>query len=239
VLVVMTMSQPIPMRAILFDAYGTLFRLDTIEAACASVLARAGSLVAPSEFAGLWRVKQLEYSVHRSLMGDAHFRDFAAVTDEALAYTAARFDLALSPDAREMLLRAWQTPGADPEAAKVLGALSLIPCAILSNGTPAMLQVAVGAAGIADQLQAILCASDVRIYKPHPRVYALGTERFGVSAGEIGFVTANGWDAAGAAAFGFRVCWVNRLGLPVERHGPAPAAIVDRLGAVPGVFVGS
>jgi 2-haloacid dehalogenase len=118
----------------------------------------------------------------------------------------------------------------------VLRALNPIPCAILSNGTPTMLRAAVTSAGIADRLWALLCASDARIYKPHPRVYTLGTEHFGLTAPEIGFVTANGWDAAGAATFGFQVCWVNRMGLPVERHGPPPAVMVDRLGAVSGVF---
>jgi 2-haloacid dehalogenase len=232
------MSRPLPVRAILFDAYGTLLRLDSIEATCASVLARLGSETVASAFAGLWRAKQLEYSVHRSLMGDTHFRDFAEITAEALEYTAARYGLTLSHEIRTILLSAWQTPAADPETREVLDALTPIPCAILSNGTPMMLRTAISAAGIADSVHALLCASDVRVYKPHPRVYALGTDHFGLTAAEIGFVTANGWDAAGAATFGFQVCWVNRTSLPVERHGPPPAVIVDRLGAVQEVFVG-
>lgn len=231
------MSGTLPVRAILFDAYGTLFRLDSIEAACASVLTRAGSITEAAAFAGLWRAKQLEYSVHRSLMGDAHFRDFAEITDEALQYTVARYDLDLSQAEQTTLRSAWQTPGVDPDTIAVLRALSPIPCAILSNGTPTMLQAAVSAAGIANLLQVLLCASDARMYKPHPRVYSLGTDYFGLNATDIGFVTANGWDAAGAATFGFQVCWVNRVGLPTERHGPPPAAMVDRLGAVPDVFV--
>jgi 2-haloacid dehalogenase len=232
------MPGPLRVRAILFDAYGTLFRLDSIEAACASALTPTGSGVSAAEFSGQWRAKQLEYSVHRSLMGDTHFRDFAAITEEALDYTLARNALTLTHEVRDALLGAWQSPGSDPQAAATLEALAGIPCAILSNGTPTMLQSAVTSAGISDHLQAILCASDARIYKPHPRVYALGPKQFGVLAEEMGFVTANGWDAAGAAAFGFQVCWVNRTGLPIEQHGPPPAAIVDRLDAVPDVFVG-
>lgn len=230
------MSKHVPVRAVLFDAYGTLFRLDSIEDACAVALVDAGSNVPTSAFLGLWRAKQLEYSVHRSLMGEAFYRDFAEITAEALDYTSARFEVEFSSATRDALLRSWATPGVDPDTAALLRALDPLPCAILSNGTPQMLQAAVASGGIADGLQALLSASDARVYKPHPRVYALGVERFGAPAAEIGFVTANGWDATGAATFGFQVCWVNRQGVPTERHGPAPAVTVDSLGAVANVF---
>ncbi|MEA2593921.1 MAG: 2-haloacid dehalogenase [Thermomicrobiales bacterium] len=228
------MSALSDVRAVLFDAYGTLFRFDSIEEACATALGAAGgSGPTPTELATLWRSKQLEYSVHRSLMGNGHYVDFAAVTVEALDYSLARFGVELPGAARSRLLRAWQTPRADSDTLHVLAALSPLPRAILSNGSPAMLQAAIAAAGLSPQLDAILSADEVRIYKPHPRVYALGTARFGCEPKEIAFVTGNGWDAAGAAAFGYRVCWVNRTGLPAERHGPPPAAIVESLAGIP------
>jgi 2-haloacid dehalogenase len=221
-------------RAILFDAYGTLFRLDSIETACATALAnRTVTVPSAPVFANLWRAKQLEYSVHRSLMGEGYYEDFATITTEALDYALASFAIDLPSADRSALLGAWQTPGADPDAGRALAALAPLPRAILSNGTPAMLAAAVAAAGLGDRLDAILSADEVQVYKPHPRVYALGTARFGGEAGEIAFVTGNGWDAAGAAAFGYRVCWINRAGLPAERHGPRPAAIVRSLGDVP------
>lgn len=221
-------------RAVLFDAYGTLFRLDSIQDACADALAATScETPAPAEFSALWRAKQLEYSVHRSLMGAHHYLDFAAITAEALDYALARFAIRLPATGRESLLGAWLTPSADAAARSVLAELSPLPRAILSNGSPAMLATAVAAAGIEDRLDAVLSADEVRVYKPHPRVYALGTARFELEPGAVAFVTANGWDAAGAAAFGYQVCWINRLGLPEERHGPRAAAIVESLVAVP------
>jgi 2-haloacid dehalogenase len=224
-------------RAVLFDAYGTLFRLDSIEAACTTALAfTGGALPSAADLSTLWRSKQLEYSVHRSLMGENHYVDFAAITAEALDYALARHAVDLPPAARSLLLRAWRTPAADPAARDVLSALAPLPCAILSNGAPAMLAAAVAAAGLSDRLDAILSADQVRVYKPHPRLYALGAAHFGVDPAEIAFVTGNGWDAAGAAAFGYRVCWINRFGLPEERHGPAPAAVVQSLAGIPALL---
>jgi len=224
-------------RTVIFDAYGTLFRLDSIERACATVLAnRAVTAPSAAQFANLWRAKQLEYSVHRSLMGEGHYEDFATITAEALDYALARFAIDLPSADCSALLGAWQTPGADPEAEHVLVALAPLPRAILSNGAPTMLEAAVAAADLGDRLDAILSADEVQVYKPHSRVYALGTARFGCVAREIAFVTGNGWDAAGAAAFGFRVCWINRGNLPEERHGPRPTAVVGSLADVPMVL---
>jgi 2-haloacid dehalogenase len=224
-------------RAVLFDAYGTLFRLEAIERACAAALGSArGDPPAAADFAALWRTKQLEYSLHRSLMGAARYVDFEAITAEALDYALARFALDLPPGARPSLLRAWRTLDADPDARAALAALAPLPRAILSNGSPAMLEEATLAAGLADHLEAILSADAVRVYKPHPSVYALGAERFGLEPDRIAFVTGNAWDAAGAGAFGFRVCWINGTGLPADRHGPPPTAIVGSLADVPALL---
>ena len=223
--------------AVLFDAYGTLFTLEGIEAACREVL--AGSGVEPAAFSALWRAKQLEYSVHRSLLGPAHYVDFARVTAEALDYALARHGVAPADPERAALLAVWHTPGADPAAADILAALAPLRRAILSNGTPGMLARAVATAGLDGVLEAVLSADEVGVYKPDRRVYALGTARFGLPPDRIWFVSANGWDAVGASAFGYRVCWLNRARLPAERHGPPPAVVIASLAELPGLVAGS
>jgi 2-haloacid dehalogenase len=221
-------------RVALFDAYGTLFDLASVEAATAQAL----SGVDAGAFAALWRAKQLESSVHRSLMGPAHWVDFRAVTSETLDYALARFGLAPDPATRSTLLAAWETPCPYPEAAAVLAALRPRARAILSNGSAAMLAAAVEAAGLAPHLDAVLSADAAGVFKPHPRVYGLGTAHFGVRPDEVCFVSANAWDAVGAGVFGFRAVWINRLGWPPDPHGPPPVATIGSLTALPGL-VGS
>ncbi|HEY8445680.1 MAG TPA: haloacid dehalogenase type II [Thermomicrobiales bacterium] len=223
-------------RAVLFDAYGTLFRLEAIEAICATILVGHRPSPPTSEFFRLWRTKQIEYCVHRSLMGEAHYRDFRQVTAEALDYVLAYFDFDIPEIGRQALVRAWMTPAADPEARAVLAALAPTPCAILSNGEPLMLEEAARAAGLLEHLDALLSVDSVRSYKPHPSVYALGTARYECQPSEIAFVSANSWDIAGAGAFGFRTCWINRNQLPPDRHGPPPEWTVTDLAAVPAVL---
>ncbi len=199
-------------RAVVFDAYGTL--LD-VHAAMGRHAARLG----PDwqRMSAEWRAKQIEYTWVRSLAGSAHHRDFWTLTQEALAFVAARYnvsDMALLAD----LLQAYRRLDAYPEAVSVLTALRDrgVARGILSNGEPGMLSDAVRSAGIAELLDHVLSVEDVGVFKPDPRVYRLVTERFGLAAGDIGFVSSNPWDAFGAVSFGFKVYWVNRSGQPDE-----------------------
>ena len=199
-------------RAVVFDAYGTL--LD-VHAAMGRHAARLG----PDwqRMSAEWRAKQIEYTWVRSLAGSAHHRDFWTLTQEALAFVAARYnvsDKALLAD----LLQAYRRLDAYPEAVSVLTALRDrgVARGILSNGEPGMLSDAVRSAGIAELLDHVLSVEDVGVFKPDPRVYRLVTERFGLAAGDIGFVSSNPWDAFGAVSFGFQVYWVNRSGQPDE-----------------------
>lgn len=199
-------------RAAVFDAYGTL--LD-VHAAMGRHAARLG----PDwqRMSADWRAKQIEYTWVRSLAGSAHHRDFWTLTQEALGFVAARYnvsDKALLAD----LLDAYRRLDAYPEAVSVLTALRDrgVARAILSNGEPGMLSDAVRSAGIAELLDHVLSVEDVGVFKPDPRVYRLVTERFGFAAGDIGFVSSNPWDAFGALSFGFKVYWVNRSGQPDE-----------------------
>ena len=198
--------------AAIFDAYGTLLDVH-------SAMARhAGRLGAGWEaLSQAWRLKQLEYTWVRSLVGPAQHRDFSELTDEALAFVAARqgvSDPALLADLRA----AYRALDAYPEAPAMLRALQAagIGRAILSNGAPAMLAQGVAAAGLADLLDDVLSVESVGVFKPDQRVYALAERRFGAPAAQIAFVSSNPWDAFGALCFGFQVCWINRAGQPDE-----------------------
>ncbi len=201
-------------RAWLFDAYGTLFDVQSVVEACRTLTDDAPALAA------LWRSKQLEYTWLRSLMG--RYEDFWAVTEAALDFACRRLGLVPGAAERARVMEAYLTLDPFPEVRGVLTRLRGLPCAILSNGTPRMLEAAVTHAGLAGAFTALLSVDAVRIYKPAPQVYALGPAHLGVPREAIGFVSANAWDVAGAKAFGFRVVWVNRTGAPGETLGLAP-----------------
>jgi len=206
-------ADPLPQtHAVVFDAYGTLLDVH-------SAMARHADRLGPdwAQISAAWRAKQLEYSWIRSLAGPAQHRDFAVLTDEALAVVAAARgidDPALLADLR-LAYRALQ---AYPEVVAMLTALrdAGLGRAILSNGEPAMLAQGVAAAGIADLLDAVLSVESVGIFKPDPRVYRLAIDRFGGDASRLVFVSSNPWDAFAARENGFRVMWVNRAAGPDE-----------------------
>ena len=193
-----------------FDAYGTLLDVH-------AAVARHGAQLGPQAAAvsALWRARQLEQSWVLSLAGE--YQDFGVLTARALDFALASQGIA-DAALRRSLLAAYRRLDAFPDAAPALAALRArgIATAVLSNGTPAMLGKALAGAGLAPLLDAVLSADDLRIYKPHPRVYALAAMRFGCDPRRIAFVSANAWDAYGAARFGFRVHWLNRSPQPDE-----------------------
>ena len=215
--------------AVVFDAYGTLF--DT-----QSVAARANELVPGhgADLARAWRAKQLEYTWLASLMaGPGYARpDFRAITAMALEHAVAALVLPLDEAGRDALAGEYLRLSPYPDAREVLAALAPRPRWILSNGTRAMLDPLVASAGLGDVLEGVISVDDADVYKPSPRVYALAVERLGVAPGRIAFVSANGWDAAGAQAFGFTSIWINRAEAPFERHAPPPAHTVGALAEV-------
>ena len=211
------------LKGVLFDAYGTLF---DVHAPVARLAAEIGpNAAAISE---LWRAKQLQYTWLRSLMG-AH-ADFAQVTADALDFAFGQHGMA-DKALRDRLLGLYMTLDAYPDAVSALRALRerRIITGILSNGSPQMLASAVASAGLTDLLDHVLSVESVGIYKPHPRVYRLGEERLQLPASMIGFVSANGWDAAGAAFYGFTVIHLNRFGQPREILPAGPALVVKTL----------
>jgi 2-haloacid dehalogenase len=209
-------------RAFVFDAYGTLF---DVHAAIGRHRAAAGPDA--DRFSEIWRSKQLEYTWTLTLAG--RYVDFWTLTERALDFAFARFpsvDRALRPE----LLDAYWTLEAFADARAALRGLKArgLSTAILSNGSPKMLTAAVDAAGIGGDLDAVLSVDAIRRYKPRPEVYALVTERFGISPADVVFVSSNRWDVMGAASFGFRTAWINRAEAP-EEYGPAPDAVLGDL----------
>jgi len=218
--------------ACVFDAYGTLFDVHSAAEQCRDDLGdKADSL------STTWRQKQLEYTWLRSLMG-AHV-DFWQVTGDALDYAMAATDMS-GTELREKLMSLYLALDAYPEVPQVLTALrdAGMKTAILSNGSPMMLDAAVGNAGIAELLDAVLTVEDVGVFKVSPKTYQLAVDRLGVPAGQICFMSSNAWDAAGAAHFGFQVAWVNRFGQPRERLPGTPKAEITSLEPLPGLVCG-
>ena len=213
-----------------FDAYGTLFDYNTAAGRHSAVL---GEKAAP--LAGLWRLKQLQYTWLRSLMG--RYTGFWQVTGEALDF--AMGELGIEDEAlRANLMEAYLTLDTYPEVQETLATLRAhgLRTAILSNGESSMLDAAVEAAGIADSLDAVLSVEEVGIYKPHPSVYQLVVDGLGVEAANVSFQSSNAWDANGAAAFGFRVAWCNRFGQGQERVPEAPDAEIATLAELPALL---
>jgi 2-haloacid dehalogenase len=206
-------------RAVLFDAYGTLLDVTSIGETAERLFPGQGVTLVR-----LWRDKQLQYSWLRTL--SRNYADFWQVTADALDYAAAA--LGLSPDPAEQgeLMVAWERLAPFPDASPALATLVSrgMPLAVLSNGTPAMLAAAIGHAGLGDRFAALLSVDAVAQYKTAPAAYQLAVEHFGAAPGELLLVSSNGWDAAGATAFGLQTFWVNRSGAPVERVGVTPTA---------------
>ena len=212
-----------PLKAFAFDAFGTLFDVQTVDEVCEAIFPGHGT-----ELSRRWRQKQLEYTWLRSLMG--RYADFEQVTDEALRYATASLGLKLAPDARTRLLQAYRELRPFPEVPEVLHRLAATyTLVVLSNGTAAQLQALLQRSGLDRHVARVLSADEVGLFKPHPRVYALAEAALKLPRTEIGFVSANGWDVAGASAYGYWTFRVNRRGMPEEALGFPAAAVGSSL----------
>ncbi|MDB5744112.1 MAG: haloacid dehalogenase type [Polaromonas sp.] len=212
-----------PLRAVLFDAYGTLFDVYSV------------ALLAEQLFPGhgqplgvMWRDKQIEYAhLVSTSSGGAHYQPFWALTRAALRYACRRLGLALPAGHEEQLMNQYRHLSAFPENREVLQALKAqgVVTGILSNGDPAMLAVAVKSAGLDGLLDHVISVDGIRRYKTHPDAYALGPEATGLPAAQTAFVSCNSWDALAATWFGYCTLWVNRYQLPFETLGTEPLHI--------------
>jgi 2-haloacid dehalogenase len=207
-------------KAVLFDAYGTLFDVYSVGLLAEQLFPGHGNALGV-----LWRDKQIEYTrlVTTSNHGE-HYRPFWDLTRAGLRYACKRLALELTPEREERLMNQYRHLSAFPENKEVLSALQAkgVTTGILSNGDPEMLGVAVRSAGLEGLLDHVLSVDGVRKYKTHPDAYALGPQATGLDAKQIAFVSCNAWDALAATWFGYRTLWVNRYQLPFEELGTQP-----------------
>ncbi|KON82273.2 haloacid dehalogenase type II [Azoarcus sp. PA01] len=220
----MTMKHTGQIRAIAFDAYGTLFDVYSVGALAEQLFPGHGEALTV-----LWRLKQIEYSLLRTLSD--RYKPFLEVTDDALRFAASRLGLDLNDARHRQLMNQYACLSPFPEnlgALKTLRELG-VPLAVLSNGTPRMLDVAIKSAGMHGLFDHVLSVDTVRQYKTADAAYQLGPDAFGCAARDILFVSSNGWDAAGATWFGYTTFWINRSGQPLEALDVTPSVIGQRL----------
>jgi|TARA_B100001971_G_scaffold208577_1_gene230621 2-haloacid dehalogenase len=213
-------------EAFAFDAYGTLFDVFSVTALCEELFPGNGNALAQ-----LWRSKQLQYSLLRSLMG--RHKDFWLVTEDALVYAAKSLDVDLTPARRNRLMEAYLTLDAFPDVRPGLEALKKLGLrlAILSNGEPRMLEAAARSAGIDTLLDTIISVEEIKIFKVSPRVYQLGLDRLQVNRSTMGFVSSNSWDINGASSAGLTTFWIQRTaGEPPEELGFGADRVVGAIG---------
>jgi 2-haloacid dehalogenase len=204
-----------PIKALAFDAYGTLFDVHSVISAVNEKFPGQG----PAVSAG-WRTRQLEYTWLRSLMG--RYEDFWHVTESALVATCNALKLPLDAAVQAQLMEAYLHLDTFPEVKQALKALSHLSLSILSNGSPKMLKAVVESAGLQGIFAHIISVDEVKIFKPAPAVYELAVKKTGADKSHIGFVSSNFWDDAGAKAFGLRTHWINRAGAPPDELGILP-----------------
>lgn len=207
-------------EAFVFDAYGTLYDVHSVAARCESCWPGKGAALSQ-----LWRTKQLEYTWQRSLM--QRYAPFSTVTREALAYACEALKLELTVAQMEGLMSEYLRLAVYPDVKATLESLKGRK-AILSNGSPDMLQPLVEHSGLT--FDEVLSVDEVKVFKPSPRVYELAVER--LKTRRIAFVSSNGWDALGAKSYGFAVYWINRAGAPVDRLGFQPDRVLAGLNEI-------
>lgn len=218
-------------RACVFDAYGTLFDYASAAARCRDILGDNAE-----RLNALWREKQLQYTWLRALEGK--HADFWQVTGQALDFALETLGIGDS-SLRDRLMNLYLTLDAFPEVPKMLEQLKAagLKTAILSNGSPGMLEAAVRNAKIGHLLDAVLSVEAVGVYKPHPRVYQLAVDHLGMAPRAISFQSSNGWDAYAASSFGMRVVWCNRYAQRPERLPGKPDREIASLAELPALVV--
>ncbi|HEX3097790.1 MAG TPA: haloacid dehalogenase type II [Usitatibacter sp.] len=217
--------------ALVFDAYGTLFDVHSVSRRAEALFPGKGAALSAA-----WRTKQLEYTWLRTLMG--RYEDFDRVTRASLEWACEALGLAADEGTHRALIDEYRRLSPFPEVPAVLEKLAASrPLAILSNGHPDMLMAVVEHNGLRERFRGgVLSVHPARRFKPDPSVYRIAEEALGVPRPVVGFVSSNGWDAAGAKSFGFRAFWVNRSGAPVERLGVRPDAVVKGLDGLEAAF---
>lgn len=216
-----------PVRALVFDAYGTLFDPFAVKIRAEELFPGNGAALSQ-----LWRAKQLEYSWLRTLMG--RYENFWKITEDALVFSCRTLNLPCDEHQRKQVMQVYLTLPAFPEVRPALEKLSHLSLSILSNGTPEMLTLLVEANGMTHYFKNIFSVDALQIYKPRPEVYQHAVSSLGVPKEAIGFISSNFWDVAGATSFSFRTFWLNRASAPADELGVTPSAVLSTLAELPG-----
>jgi 2-haloacid dehalogenase len=196
-------------RALVFDAYGTLYDVQSVRSLATKLCGDRGELITQ-----IWRLKQLEYTWLRGLMRD--YEDFWSVTRAALEFALESAGVEPTPAVCDPLMKKYLDLDPYPEAKEALASLGGLKLAILSNGSPRMLDELVKASGIAPFLADVISVDRAKSYKPDPKCYELVAPALGIANHEVLFVSSNGFDVAGAKRFGFKVAWIQRGGGPTS-----------------------
>jgi 2-haloacid dehalogenase len=214
-------QNPGRIKALVFDAYGTLFDVYSVTSLCEQLFPGNGMALEM-----MWRTKQLQYSLLRSMMN--RYKDFWQVTEDGLVYSAKSLKLDLTAEKRTRLMDAYLTLAAFPDVTPGLQQLKAqgVRLAILSNGEPKMLRSAAKSAGIADLLDAIVSVDEIKVFKPSPRVYEQAASHLKTAKGDIGFVSSNNWDVNGAGSAGLTAFWIQRAAAEPPEELDYPAARV-------------
>jgi 2-haloacid dehalogenase len=191
-------------KAVVFDAYGTLYDIQSVAAVTEQAFPGYGEIITQ-----IWRIKQLEYTWLRSLM--RRYEDFSVVTRESLAYTLRILGRKADDGAFERIMEKYLHLDLYPDAAAALAAMRGRKLAILSNGSTDMLNALVRNSGLNQVLDATISVDSKKIFKPSPEAYTLIESRLGVSSADVLFVSSNPWDVCGAKAFGLNVAWIERV----------------------------
>jgi 2-haloacid dehalogenase len=197
-------SIPVTIKAVVFDAYGTLYDIQSVAAVTEETFPGYGEIVTQ-----IWRMKQLEYTWLRSLM--RRYQDFSVITRDSLAYTLKLLGLEHDSGVFERIMDKYLHLDLYPEAAAALAAMGDRKLAILSNGSTGMLNTLVRNSGLDRVLDATISIDSKKIFKPAPEVYSLIESVLGVPPAEVLFVSSNPFDACGAKAFGLKVVWIERV----------------------------
>ena len=191
-------------KAVVFDAYGTLYDVQSVAEITEEAFPGYGEMITQ-----IWRIKQLEYSWLRSLM--QRYRDFSVITRESLAYTLSILGLQYDDAIFERIMEKYLHLDPYPDALAALAALKDRKLAILSNGSPGMLNALVANSGLDRMLDATISVDAKKVFKPSPDAYSLIETTLGVKSADVLFVSSNPWDACGAKAFGLNVAWIERV----------------------------
>jgi 2-haloacid dehalogenase len=194
----------VTIKAVVFDAYGTLYDIQSVAAVTERAFPGYGDMITQ-----IWRIKQLEYTWLRSLMG--RYQDFSVITRDSLAYTLRVLGLEFTPGAFESIMDKYLHLDLYPDAAAALAAMRDRKLAILSNGSTGMLNALVANSGLGGVLDATISVDAKKIFKPAPDAYRLIEETLGVAPEKVLFVSSNPWDVTGAKAFGLNVAWIERV----------------------------